>query len=104
MKIRILVQSVKAASGLMATGFFMYALATLWGGRQPIGILRDFVSRIAIGRVAEIVGEKALPVDRLMRRIQSREAELEEYKKKLAEQVLINDFLKKLQTSRASQS
>ena len=38
------------------------------------------------------------------RKIQSLEAELEEYKKKLAEQVLINDLLKKLQTSRASQS
>jgi transposase-like protein len=37
------------------------------------------------------------------RKIQSLEAELEEYKKKLAEQVLINDLLKKLQTSRASQ-
>lgn len=38
------------------------------------------------------------------RKIQSLEAEIEEYKKKLAEQVLINDLLKKLQTSRASQS
>ena len=37
------------------------------------------------------------------RKIQSLEAEIEEYKKKLAEQVLINDLLKKLQTSRASQ-
>ncbi|MDX9731976.1 MAG: transposase [Bdellovibrionales bacterium] len=37
------------------------------------------------------------------RKIQSLEAEIEEYKKKLAEQVLINDLLKKLQTSKASQ-
>lgn len=37
------------------------------------------------------------------RKIQSLEAELEEYKKKLAEQVLINDLLKKLQASKASQ-
>jgi len=37
------------------------------------------------------------------RKIQSLEAEIDEYKKKLAEQVLINDLLKKLQTSRASQ-
>lgn len=31
------------------------------------------------------------------------EAEIEEYKKKLAEQVIINDLLKKLQTSKNSQ-
>lgn len=139
MKIRILMQSVKAACGLMATGFIVYALATSWKGLQPIGTLMspsegfwrhrsttstevqallleaasasglsgvrvefdensiprivgksdealyfaqgfltayyrlwqmDFLSRIAVGRVAEIVGEKALPIDRFMRRIQ----------------------------------
>lgn len=37
------------------------------------------------------------------RKIQSLEAEIEEYKKKLAEQVLINDLLKKLRTSKTSQ-
>ena len=38
------------------------------------------------------------------RRIQELEDEIEEYKKKLAEQVLINDLLKKLQKPKVSQS
>jgi hypothetical protein len=37
------------------------------------------------------------------RRIMQLEAELEEYKKKVAELALINDLLKKLQTSKRSQ-
>ncbi|MBK7892635.1 MAG: penicillin acylase family protein [Bdellovibrionales bacterium] len=139
MKIRMLMQSVKALCGLMATGFIIYAMATSWKGLQPIGTLlspsegfwqhrsttstevqdllldaasaaglsgvriefdensvprivaknnealyfaqgfltayyrlwqMDFLSRIAVGRVAEIVGEQALPIDRFMRRMQ----------------------------------
>lgn len=37
------------------------------------------------------------------KKIMELEAEIEEYKKKLAEQVIINDLLKKLQTSKSSQ-
>lgn len=37
-----------------------------------------------------------------VRKIMDLEAELEEYKKKLAEQILINDLLKKLRDSRTS--
>ena len=51
-------------------------------------------------RIEELSAEGHSPAD--IRRIMQLEAELEEYKKKLAEQILINDLLKKLRDSRTS--
>lgn len=52
-------------------------------------------------RIEELKAEGQSAAD--IRRIMQLEAELEEYKKKLAEQILINDLLKKLRDSRTYQ-
>lgn len=52
-------------------------------------------------RIEELVSEGSSLAQ--ARKIQQLEDELAEYKKKLAEEILINDLLKKLQTSKRSQ-
>lgn len=85
-------------------------------GRKPAQVVADELgitrSQLYKWRVQLDERDKGARVEELesmghsrsdARKIQSLEDEIEEYKKKLAEQVLINDLLKKLQTSKASQ-
>jgi|SRR6185312_4043822 len=61
----------------------------------------DFEAEARAGRAEDLKSEGHNPAD--VRRIMDLEDELEEYKKKLAEEILINDLLKKLHDSRTSQ-
>ena len=61
----------------------------------------DLEAEARAGRVEVLESEGHNPAD--VRRIMDLEDELEEYKKKLAEEILINDLLKKLHDSRTSQ-
>jgi transposase-like protein len=61
----------------------------------------EFEAEQRSGRVSELKSEGHNPED--IRKIMDLEDELEEYKKKLAEQILINDLLKKLRDSKISQ-
>ncbi len=60
----------------------------------------EFESEKRSDRVTELAAEGHNPND--IRKILELEDELEEYKKKLAEQILINDLLKKLRDSKSS--
>lgn len=61
----------------------------------------DFEAQGRAERIEDLKAEGHNPDD--IRRIMDLEDELEEYKRKLAEQILINDLLKKLRDSRTSQ-
>ena len=61
----------------------------------------DSEAEARAARAEDLKSEGHNPAD--VRRIMDLEDELEEYKKKLAEEILINDLLKKLHDSRTSQ-